>query len=310
MNKIQDELKGIFLNQLRIDFLEEYTPESIVDEVRRIEMITKTRTITQKDVKDYGRISVSTIYKHFASLAEVAEKAGLRPHRKVGDTTKEDIVDELRRISGIIRSRPLKQSDIEQYSKISYYKIISQFKSLGRAVRAASLIPHRSTKHGRDDLLTILIDLWNNTLENEGRRPYIIDLKRYGVGISPDTYRRIFGGWKKALKEAYDYVSEKSVVEELPILTSKKTILKTQDEPEPPKRPSSFVERKPISIRKRFFVFKRDHFSCVFCGNSGVGVRLELDHKVPISKGGTDDLDNLQTLCFECNRGKRDSLER
>jgi 5-methylcytosine-specific restriction endonuclease McrA len=39
------------------------------------------------------------------------------------------------------------------------------------------------------------------------------------------------------------------------------------------------------------------------------GIRLELDHKLPKSKGGNDDLDNLQTLCFECNRGKKDTTE-
>ncbi len=299
------------MSQFRIDFLEEYTPESIVDEVRRIEMITKTGTITQKDIKDYGRISVSPIYKHFASLGEVAEKAGLRPHRKVGDTTKEDIIDELRRISGVIRGRPLKRSDIEQHSNISYYKIISQFRSLGRAARAAGLTPHKSTKHDRDDLLTILIDLWNQTLEKEGRRPYTTDLKKYVCGISQCTYSRSFGSWKKALKEAYDYVTEKDIIDDLPSETQKEFVLSPQAKPkiESSTGPPRSVERKHISIRKRFFVFKRDHFSCVICGRSGVGVKLELDHRVPISKRGTDDLDNLQTLCFECNRGKRDSLE-
>ncbi len=54
---------------------------------------------------------------------------------------------------------------------------------------------------------------------------------------------------------------------------------------------------------------KRDSFACVLCGASGHGVRLEVDHKVPFAVGGGDDLRNLQTLCFGCNRGKRDSLE-
>ena len=65
------------MNQFRIDFLQEYTLESIIDEVRRIEKITKNGTITQKDIKEYGRISVSTIYKHFSSLAEPRRKLSL-----------------------------------------------------------------------------------------------------------------------------------------------------------------------------------------------------------------------------------------
>ena len=67
--------------------------------------------------------------------------------------------------------------------------------------------------------------------------------------------------------------------------------------------------REEISIRRRFLVFKRDHFTCVLCGRSGIGVKLEIDHKTPLSKGGSNDVSNLQTLCFECNRGKRNDRE-
>jgi len=163
----------------------------------------------------------------------------------------------------------------------------------------------------REDLLNLLIDLWNKTLQKEGRRPYITDLKNYKYGISPDTYSRKFGGWKKALREAYDYVNEKDKTEEHTPDVHEQSVQRPKSNHfvESTKAPSPSIERKSISIRKRFFVFKRDHFSCVFCGSAGVGVKLEVDHKVPISKDGTDDLDNLQTLCFECNRGKRDSLE-
>jgi hypothetical protein len=299
------------LSRFEINFLEEYSPESIIEEVRRIEKITKTGTITQQDIKKYGRISISTIYKYFDRLADVAERAGLKPNCRLGNTSKEDIVKELERISKIIDNKRIMRAHIDQYSNISYWKIIKHFKSLGMAVRTAGLVPRKSTKHNRDDLLTILIDLWNKTIEKEGRRPYITDLKKFKFGISPDTFRRTFGSWKKALKKAYDYVNEKNIIEEVPSDTQSKTIksLHSKNKLNEQIKPSQFLERKPISIRKRFFVFKRDHFSCVLCGSSGMGVKLELDHRVPISKGGSDDLDNLQTLCYECNRGKRDSIE-
>jgi 5-methylcytosine-specific restriction endonuclease McrA len=58
----------------------------------------------------------------------------------------------------------------------------------------------------------------------------------------------------------------------------------------------------PASIRVS--VLHRDGYKCVFCGRSAKQVQLEVDHIVPFSKGGSNDLSNLQTLCFDCNRGK------
>ena len=54
----------------------------------------------------------------------------------------------------------------------------------------------------------------------------------------------------------------------------------------------------------RFEVFKRDGFCCGYCGRTPPNVTLEVDHIVPKRDGGTDDLENLITSCFDCNRGK------
>lgn len=61
-----------------------------------------------------------------------------------------------------------------------------------------------------------------------------------------------------------------------------------------------------LSKRKRFDVFKRDLFCCQYCGGTPPTVTLEIDHIVPISKKGGDEIDNLVTSCFDCNRGKSD----
>jgi hypothetical protein len=59
-----------------------------------------------------------------------------------------------------------------------------------------------------------------------------------------------------------------------------------------------------ISKKIRFEVFKRDGFKCQYCGQTPPAVTLEVDHINPISKGGEDDINNLITSCFDCNRGK------
>jgi len=59
-----------------------------------------------------------------------------------------------------------------------------------------------------------------------------------------------------------------------------------------------------VSKKLRFEVFKRDRFTCQYCGKRPPGVILEADHIVPKKDGGQDTIANLTTSCFECNRGK------
>lgn len=68
------------------------------------------------------------------------------------------------------------------------------------------------------------------------------------------------------------------------------------------------VKRESVSTGKRFNLFKRDGFTCQYCGNKPPAVVLEIDHILPVSKGGRSVDHNLITSCFTCNRGKSDSL--
>lgn len=63
-----------------------------------------------------------------------------------------------------------------------------------------------------------------------------------------------------------------------------------------------------LKLKDRFEVFKRDNFTCQYCGRKVPEVVLELDHIIPKSKLGIDTLENYITSCFDCNRGKGDRL--
>jgi hypothetical protein len=68
-------------------------------------------------------------------------------------------------------------------------------------------------------------------------------------------------------------------------------------------------QRSLMTSSKRYDIMKRDNFRCKLCGrNADEGVKLEVDHIIPVSKGGKSVDSNLRTLCRECNQGKKAKL--
>jgi 5-methylcytosine-specific restriction endonuclease McrA len=66
-------------------------------------------------------------------------------------------------------------------------------------------------------------------------------------------------------------------------------------------------QRALMTSQLREIIKNRDQFKCCLCGNGTVNepnLLLEIDHKIPLSKGGLTTFDNLQTLCWKCNRQK------
>ena len=205
--------------------------------------------------------------------------------------SEETLAKELRRIAEKIGTDTISKKDIETHGKISYSVINKRFGSLRKALEFSGLIPQRYMNATDSELFKIIIELWEKTLEKEGRTPQKKDLKAYGYPVSGDTYTRRFGSWKKASLRAYESVTSER-------LDDGDAEIGQMEDVKPKKS-------RTLSLRKRFFVQKRDEFTCVMCGANGRGVKLEVDHIVPVASGGSDSLDNLQTLCFECNRGKR-----
>ena len=61
-------------------------------------------------------------------------------------------------------------------------------------------------------------------------------------------------------------------------------------------------------FQTRFKVMARDNFQCIYCGHDSDECKLHVDHIIPRSKAGLDDMDNLVTSCEYCNLGKSDIL--
>lgn len=141
--------------------------------------------------------------------------------------------------------------------------------------------------------------IWNKV----GQRPSRTEWEMSEPKISYNTYKQRFGGWTNACLKFIEYKTGGDILADDFVLPDREE-QKTQRE--------NKVEYKKensrnISLSVRLEVLSRDKFRCVFCGKSpatDIGTKLHIDHIEPFSKGGKSTLENLQTLCEECNLGK------
>lgn len=95
-------------------------------------------------------------------------------------------------------------------------------------------------------------------------------------------------------------MKEETIIELIRALENKLTI-------------SAFIkEQRTLMTKKiREFIKTRDNFTCCNCNNSieiEPNLLLEIDHIIPVSKGGETIEENLQTLCWKCNRAKSNKI--
>lgn len=77
-------------------------------------------------------------------------------------------------------------------------------------------------------------------------------------------------------------------------------------------RKSIAGQRALMTTKLREKIKQRDNYTCCKCGNSiekEPNLLLEIDHIIPIAKNGMTTEENLQTLCWKCNRSKGSKID-
>lgn len=154
--------------------------------------------------------------------------------------------------------------------------------------------------------------------------PYMIELKSINIKISQRNFNKIE---KKLINKSIfnepviqpdiiyrvSYTSpagRKSYLKEWKISFHNLKYYFLQAEKKVEYKQSAKYERQRLSPSLRYEILKRDGFKCKLCGRSSSnGVELEVDHIIPVSKGGKTVKSNLRVLCKDCNRGKSDKFE-
>ena len=132
--------------------------------------------------------------------------------------------------------------------------------------------------------------LWNLVLTFAGLYPLIDSFNLIAKGDTPrlkNMLEKFKTWWEAPLEELEEQDEEEQDT--------------ADKEPELPELDNYYLVRPGL----RYEVLARDKWTCLSCGRSPKdGITLEVDHIKPRSLGGTNDLDNLQTLCWKCNIGK------
>jgi hypothetical protein len=206
--------------------------------------------------------------------------------------TDEQLLADIRHVAADFGCSSLPQGRYRQHGGYSTTAIKQRFGTWNAAIAAAGLSPSSERDIPEAVLHQNLEEVWISLGRQPRKREMAAPLSRF----THHPYVRRYGGWLGAVRAFLRAVETESVAE--------------GTEPHVPQQPSR-GPREP-SLRLKFFVMRRDRFSCRHCGVSPAkdpGVELQVDHVIPWAEGGPTILENLQTLCLRCNLGKSNRRE-
>lgn len=306
--------------QFDLDFLPDYSDEALLEEIQRVAGLAESPALTQADFSRHGKVCVSTVKRRFGGWEQALCAAGLG-HRYSGRAVSEHMRrNDTRLLSdadilALIRLVASKHSSFvttEQLSAetgISHRTLVRRFGSWANALERAGVLMPKHAKRFSDTLcFENLYSVWLHY----GRQPYYDEMSNEPSEIGPGTYTSRWGTWRKALVAFVEWANSDGSTAEVTndaaeSAANSETANQTRQE-----QPLTQADRREIPLGLRFRVLVRDSFRCVACGRSPaitLGVELQVDHIVPFNpvpgapKGKTV-VENLQTLCKECNLGK------
>jgi 5-methylcytosine-specific restriction endonuclease McrA len=300
--------------RFEVSFLPDQSDESLLNELRRVASECGRHFLSGKVFEQYsGRISIATVRRRFGSWQAALARAGLRyggpklteklktqPGRRLSG---DDVIAEIKRVEALIARDVLTTSDFTAHASISLKVVRNRFGTWRNALKQAGTAQSNVAKKGwtNDECLANIALVWTYY----GRQPLFREMSSPPSAMSGHLYKRRWGTWRNALRALVIAANARNADGNRisPCVSSAdfdqhvaKSAIPRLDQ-----------EKGYVLPRLRFVVFQRDRFRCVICGRSPAthpNVVLHADHVTPLALGGNTTLENLQTLCSECNRGK------
>ena len=278
----------------------------LLEDMRRAARRLGKGRLGASEYRRLGGYSPSTVVRRFGSWNAAVERAGLEAPAQASD---EELLEDLRRVAGRLGRDRLGQDEYNRRGRYNHQMIARRFGSWGKAVERAALATAGRPHPGVDDLFYNILAVWLKL----GRRPASTEFRRPLSKFSIRPYLYYFGTWRKAMAAFFAWLREMEppagAADDGERPRTPGTVLVRPGKEDLPRRPTGHKTGRKPALRQRFRVMLRDHFRCRLCGRSPAatpGLELHIDHILAWSKGGETVDENLQTLCSDCNQGKRD----
>ncbi len=219
-----------------------------------------------------------------------------RDSTKATKLSKAEIIADLRAYAEHRHKRSFTTREYDKWKKrrITSGSITKIFGTWTKAMQEAGLRPTRAWKRDVRDLVNAFKACWIEQKSEPTRQRLCAYLQRVNSPFTVKSFEHYFGSLGRLAQRIEMHQNEQISEEQLL------------------ERHNSSTSRKPLPPGLRYEILKRDNHQCVLCGASpriDKSVVLEVDHKLPSFKGGSDLPENLRTLCQACNQGKKDKIE-
>lgn len=297
------------LNEYHRQLTDEELIQDIIETAHRL----CTDYMSIATYKREGKYSQTAIQGHFGTWKHALEIAGLRTERtkqEIKLISNEQYFEDLNRVAELIKKETVPYDEYKKYGKYSAEHIINRFGKWNIALDMAGL---KNTGFCKDKIteqqcFDEIERLWRLL----GRQPTTTDIIKGNLSIySVDTFKRRFGGWRKALEAFVQYINNEDDYENVIEQDTSNIEEDISDVVEQKEAIYKHRTSRNITAKMRFKVLQRDYFKCCACGASPAKnpeTVLHVDHIIPWAKGGETEYDNLQTLCSNCNLGKSDMM--
>lgn len=202
-----------------------------------------------------------------------------------------DLLAGLRRFAAS-GARPFGMKQFSQWPDRPFapHTVLNRFGSWRKAMRLVGVEGVRGRRYDPAELVANLERVWREM----GRAPGAVTLVQRGE-FSAAAYRRRWGSVQRLCRLVAQYHRGQITREQL---------LRAGPDDGPRAH-----RRKDVPLDARWRILKRGRYRCAACGKSPATdptVELQVDHVIPVAKGGGNDDANLRTLCAKCNQGKSD----